>query len=305
MALPHNSITPIPNNEPDAVPSLWNTRYQEIDENFANIDGRVVARENEINQARGGKGSLDERLDDMDSRVGTTEPAYQEALHFEVRRQMELNQLALTELEKTRKMRVQQGEVTLYNRGVKNGLSVSKSGTASRNLNIVGGAFFMNGRLYSIADRVNDASVPPNPGATTQTSVAYVRINGDTIDFDCSQLGQEAPADAVALYRLTIPAGNIESNDAYLANVTLTDIRRIEGNFPVLIDSPSQALVSLFAQLPDSNWHLDLDVVEATGGVVGRSHISVEARATNGFRLTLGHTADAVKVRYTLTNMGA
>ena len=197
MALPRNNITPIPNNEPDAVPSLWNTRYQEIDENFGNLDGRLVARENEITQARGGKGSLDERRDDMDSRVGTTEPAYQEALHFEVRRQMELNQLALVEIEKTRKMRVQQGEVTLYNRGVKSGLSISKSNTASRNLNIVGGQFFMGGRLYSIGDRTNDASVPPNPGGTTQTCVAYVRINGDNIDFDCSQLGQEAPADAV------------------------------------------------------------------------------------------------------------
>ena len=66
MALPRNNITPIPNNEPDAVPSLWNTRYQEIDENFGNLDGRLVARENEIAQARGGKPTLDERLDDMD-----------------------------------------------------------------------------------------------------------------------------------------------------------------------------------------------------------------------------------------------
>lgn len=305
MALPHNSITPIPNNEPDAVPSLWNTRYQEIDENFVNIDGRVVARENEINQARGGKGSLDERLDDMDGRVGTTEPAYQEALHFEVRRQMELNQLALTEIEKTRKMRVQQGEVTIYNRGVKNGLSVSKSGTAARNLNVAGGMFFIGGRLFSVGDRTNDASVPPNPGGTTQTCVAYLRINGDNIDFDCSQLGQDAPADAVSLYRLTVPAGNTEANDANLANVTLTDIRRIEGNFPVLLDSPASALISLPAQLPGADWHLDLDVVESQGGNVGRNHIAVEARATNGFRLTLGHTADAVKVRYTLTNMGA
>ena len=305
MALPHNSITPIPNNEPDAVPSLWNTRYQEIDENFGNLDGRLAARENEIAQARGGKGSLDERLDDMDSRVGTTEPAYQEALHFEVRRQMELNQLALVEIEKTRKMRVQQGEVTLYNRGVKSGLSISKSTTASRNLNIVGGQFFMGGRLYSIGDRTNDASVPPNPGGTTQTCVAYVRINGDNIDFDCSQLGQEAPADAVPLYRLTVPAGNTEANDANLASVTLTDIRRIEGNFPVLLDSPAQSLIALAAPLPDTGWHLNLDVVEAQGGNVSRNHIAVEARATNGFRLTLGHTADAVKVRYTLTNMGA
>ena len=79
MALPHNSITPIPNNEPDAVPSLWNTRYQEIDENFANIDGRVASRENEINQARGGKASLDQRLDEMESDIGATSVDMQNA----------------------------------------------------------------------------------------------------------------------------------------------------------------------------------------------------------------------------------
>ena len=43
MALPHPNISPIPNNEPDAVPSLWNTRYQEIDENFADHESRLAA----------------------------------------------------------------------------------------------------------------------------------------------------------------------------------------------------------------------------------------------------------------------
>lgn len=305
MPLPHNSITPIPNNEPDAVPSLWNSRYEEIDANFDNVDGRLGARESELDTARGGHGSLDERLDEMDGRVGTADPNYQEALHFELRRQMELNQMAFVEIDKTRKMRVQQGEVILYNRGVRNGLTITKSGTAIRNLNLAGGAFFMGGRLYSIGDLINMASVPPNPGATVQTCVAYVRINGAAAEFHCSQLGQEAPTDAVALYRASVPAGNTEITDAYLAAVTLTDIRRIEGNFPVLLDSPAQTTISLAAQLPDTAGQIDLDVVEATGGTVGRHHIAIDARATNGFRLTLGHTADAVRIRYTLTSMGA
>jgi hypothetical protein len=36
--LPHPNVTPIPNTEPPAIPSLWNTRYTEIDENFAALD---------------------------------------------------------------------------------------------------------------------------------------------------------------------------------------------------------------------------------------------------------------------------
>jgi hypothetical protein len=53
MSLPNQNITPIPNNEPDAVPSLWNTRYQEIDENFASLDERQTTVEDELNAAKG------------------------------------------------------------------------------------------------------------------------------------------------------------------------------------------------------------------------------------------------------------
>lgn len=305
MSLPKPNITPIPNNEPDAVPSLWNTRYQEIDENFANLDQRTTAKEQEVAAARGGKASLDARLDEIESSVGTTEPDYQEALQIELRRQIELNQLAFVEIDKTRKLRLQQGEVTIYNRGVKSGMAVAKSSTASRNLNLTGGQFFIFGRTYSVSDRTNDASVPPNPGSTTQSCVAYARVNGSTIDFDCSLLGQEAPTDAVALYRITVPAGNTEANDPNLANVTLTDIRRIESNFPILLDSPASVLVPTPNTMHNASWQIDIDVVESTGGNVSRGHITVDARANNGFRLTLGHTADAVKLRYTLTNLEA
>lgn len=34
---PYGVITPIPDTEPDAIPSLWNTRYEEIDANFKRI----------------------------------------------------------------------------------------------------------------------------------------------------------------------------------------------------------------------------------------------------------------------------
>ena len=37
LLLPFTVITPIPDTEPEAVPSLWNTRYSEIDANFRRI----------------------------------------------------------------------------------------------------------------------------------------------------------------------------------------------------------------------------------------------------------------------------
>ena len=56
--LPNHPITPIPNNEPEAIPSLWNTRYHEIDANFANLDQRQTSTENEIAGARAGRSAL-------------------------------------------------------------------------------------------------------------------------------------------------------------------------------------------------------------------------------------------------------
>ncbi|WP_010101917.1 hypothetical protein, partial [Verminephrobacter aporrectodeae] len=52
---------------------------------------------------------------------------------------------------------------------------------------------FIGGRLYSMGERTNGASVPSNPGGTAQTCEVYLRINGDSIDFQCSPLGQSAP----------------------------------------------------------------------------------------------------------------
>ena len=37
ITLPHSAITEIPNTEPAATPALWNTRYNEIDENFERL----------------------------------------------------------------------------------------------------------------------------------------------------------------------------------------------------------------------------------------------------------------------------
>jgi hypothetical protein len=70
MTIPHPQITPIPNNEPEAVPSLWNTRYVEIDENFANLDGRVTATESEIAAARAGRASLGAAISDIMTSLG-------------------------------------------------------------------------------------------------------------------------------------------------------------------------------------------------------------------------------------------
>jgi hypothetical protein len=45
MALPNVNITPIPDSDPDAVPALWNTRYNEIDQNFLYLQDALEEQE--------------------------------------------------------------------------------------------------------------------------------------------------------------------------------------------------------------------------------------------------------------------
>lgn len=92
MPLPHQKISVIPDNEPDAVPSLWNTRYEEIDQNFDNLHSRLEARETELAQARGGNTSLDARLDGLEqsfASTGLTAPvAPISAWHYELQAEL-------------------------------------------------------------------------------------------------------------------------------------------------------------------------------------------------------------------------
>ncbi|NYT62351.1 hypothetical protein H0A66_08505 [Alcaligenaceae bacterium] len=69
-ALPHETIQRIPETFPDAVPDLWNTRYQQIDENFDNLDGRQTAVEQEVAAARAGESSMGEAINAIVEQIG-------------------------------------------------------------------------------------------------------------------------------------------------------------------------------------------------------------------------------------------
>lgn len=298
MALPHSSITPIPNNEPDAVPSLWNTRYQEIDENFANIDGRVASRENEINQARGGKASLDQRLDEMESDIGATSVDMQNATAAALKFAIDQAALANYGIRALREQAQQEGVATILNRGIVSGCTASKSGTAARNLNISAGVCFANGRAYSVADGTNAASVPSNTGAGSVTVYAYLYQDaGGLWRLAVTPIGSDLPDGSIKIYNVTIPANSTDATDPNLTNVTLTDVRRIESQFPQLLNSPASTSIVL-QTLSANDYRLDFDVVAAVGAPCESKGIVVSSRATNGFTVLLASAADNVVVRW-------
>ncbi|MEW5885464.1 MAG: Ig-like domain-containing protein [Pseudomonadota bacterium] len=68
--LPHHPITPIPNNEPEAIPALWNVRYAEIDANFSALDQRSAASAAELAAARAGRPDLGQTINAIITQIG-------------------------------------------------------------------------------------------------------------------------------------------------------------------------------------------------------------------------------------------
>ena len=297
MALPHNTITPIPNNEPDAVPALWNTRYSEIDENFAHIDTRAAARENEIALARAGKASLADRLGSMESNISATSVDMHNASTAALKFALDQAALANYSIKALKQQLQQEGELTIENKGVVSGCVASKSASAARNLTLTGGICFANGRAYAVSEASNSASVPPNIGNSSITASAYLYLNGDKWKLAVTALGQAVPNDAIRLYTLTIPANSTDATDPNLSGVTLTDVRRIEAQFPTVLNSAATASATLNT-LSANDYRLTFDVISADGAPCEPRHIVASSRATNGFTIMLASTADNVVVRW-------
>ncbi len=304
MSLPHANITPIPDTQPDAVPSLWNARYSEIDENFVNHEGRVAATEAEVSAARGGKANLDARFDELEGNVEGLNPDMQNMMNAVLMQAVDLAGLGNKELAKTLKQRLQTGQATVFNRGVVNGCTVSKSSNATRNLNLASGSTFMHGRILPAAEALNSAAVPANSGSVGADCYSYLWIDGSgAIQHDCTALGAVVPSGGLALYRITVPAGNNEQNDPYLANCTLTDVRRVESGYPMIFLNAPFIYVPLPYDVLDGDYNVDLDVESFEGSGFQMGYVYVADRLRNGFKICMNGTADTILVRWTMKKL--
>lgn len=330
MALPHSVITPIPNTEPDAVPALWNVRYEEIDDNFQYLEqGRttnaaaITSVTNEVVSARNGAASLDARLDAMQSTITAVEPDTLTAMMGElialrgetglINRDLsslgvvdaigaetiaQRHELALVhhEINHLRRVGHQEGVFELRNRGLIYGAVLTKNTVHARTLDITAGRFFLNGHLFSLQAEVSTTSVAGNPGSTAVTCYTYLQLIDGVARCNTTLPGEAPPDDSVPIYQITIPAGNTEANDPYLTQVALSKIARTEPNWPHLQSAPMFVDVVLPNVMSRADYALDLEAISSQGGP--DPELIVSQRASNGFRVYLGGTADRVSVRY-------
>jgi hypothetical protein len=199
----------------------------------------------------------------------------------------------------------QRGEITIKNRGVVSGCTVTKSTTTPRSLNLAAGVCFANGTTYPVVGSNDAASVPDNTSTTTAAVVSaylYPYTDGQTYRLAVTAIGQAVPDNGIAIYQLTLPANNTAATDPNLTNVTLTDVRRIEASFPKLLDSPPTVSLAFARQMRGTDWRINFDVISATG-VARANDILVTNRATNGCTLTLASAADNVLVRYLIERL--
>ena len=192
----------------------------------------------------------------------------------------------------------QSGTVTLQNKGVVSGATVSKSTTVTRALDIAAGVVFANGRSYSLAQASAAATVPENSGASASTAYAYLQLVSGAWVLAVTPLGGIVPVGGITLYRITVPANNTAATDQYLASCTLTDRRRIEAAFPVLFNSPTALAIAFARPMQSADYRVHLDVVSATGAPTHNSAVQIGSRATNGMTLTLSSAADNVTVNW-------
>jgi len=300
MALPHAAITPIPNNEPDAVPSLWNDRYLEIDENFEDLQERAVDLEEEVLAARSGEESVNARMTNIEADVEGLDPEFQNNLIAAVLGAIDMAALANREIDRFRLVRIQEGETTIYNRGIVSGCAITRKAADVRILSLSLGSIFMHGRKYSAPGEVDATTVPGNSSGSVATCSVYLYIDGNgAVQCECTPLNTAAPSTGTVIYTVSVPAGSTADDGAF----TLIDVSRLEAGWPNVFASPIYASIALPYVLPDANYAVHLDVVSCEGGRQQIGDIEVADRLTNGFKIYLGGAADAVCIRYTVRRM--
>ena len=241
---------------------------------------------------------LKKQIEEMQGTVDGYAPDMQEALFAGLKLGMDFAALAMKEHEQTRLTRFQEIRVIVKNRGIKSGVTLSKSQTATRNISCSDGVVFMGGREYPVAHQENTASVASNTTDKAGTVIIYMfQTSAGIIDVAATTLNGTIPDGAIELARATVPAGNTEENDPYLSNVTITDSARREPGWPTIQKSPATVSVALNRTLPDAEYQVMPEILSCAGGGHQAGEARVRDRLKNGFKLTVNGTADDVDVR--------
>lgn len=270
---------------------------------LANRTGYLKSRADQVDAAVGSYGTLGGRLDAIEDMAEAIGPDMQNAEIGAVKFLFDQVGQANAGVKYMREVWQQEGLITFVNRGVVDGCVASKSTDATRNLNLSPGHCFAGGMIWPVGESANAASVPSNSGSGAIVVYAYLyQVGPYSYGLAVTPAGEDLPDGAVCIYSLTIPAGNTDATDPHLDNVVLTDIRRLEPNFPALLDEPCMATIPV-TPLRDAVYRIDFDVRCPLGGYCPREAVQVYSQAPNGVVLQLEHHADNVFVLWRISKL--
>lgn len=265
---------------------------------LANRTAYLKSRADQVDAAKGAYSNLQSRLEAIDATNEALGPGMQNMSVAALKFAIDQAALANYGVKALRQQAQQEGLFKIENRGVVSGCVATKSVTAARNLHISAGACFAQGRVFSVADGNNAASVPSNTGGGSVTVFAYLYQDAGSLwRLAVTPIGSAIPAGGIKIYNVVIPANSTDATDPNLVSVTLTDVRRIEAQFPELMNNPASVSPSL-ETLSANDYTLVFDVLSAVGAPCEAKCIVVSSRATNGFTVLLASAADDVVVRY-------
>jgi len=253
----------------------------------------------EVIAARGGKSSLDKRLDQYDA----YSPEQQTDIVAGILEALGLGGLLSKEIENIRKRVFAQGVAYLKNKYVIQGFVLTKSDIRALHLSETGtvgtgvSRAKIDGMIISVPDDDYHVSVPTNEDNYDKTYYAYLKKQTDgtyRVEIELA-----VPPDGLVLYSLLIPAGDTGNN---LNNVTLTDLRTVQPENGWVINSRPYVYVPLPYTLPSADYGVDLEVEDATD-ISAVGSLRIYNRQTNGFRIEMTGSADNVRIRWTLHNI--
>jgi hypothetical protein len=207
--------------------------------------------------------------------------------------------LAHKEIEAVTSKYIQHGTAVLSLKGVMSGCTVTRSQTATRNLNLTAGTLFGSRQLFAVFEQINGTTIHSNPSGEAQVCEVYIIDDGaGFLDLRTTPFGEVTPEDGWPLYRVTVPAGNTEGNDQYLASVSLTDIRKLEPNYPTLLASEPFVYVPLNFVMPGGDYAVLLET-DNDGTAWDSGDIYAKDKTANGFKIASNGIPNRLAVRWT------
>jgi hypothetical protein len=193
--------------------------------------------------------------------------------------------------------RFQTGVVTISNRGIKSGCTIS-AGTDNRNIDFNGGTYFYGGRLGSIPSDDAFWSVPGNKTGSDSFVYAYLIDEGSGFIPEVTGLGETNPENSIPVNRIDIPDGSDSETDPDLSMCTFNDIRRTEPNFPTLVESSVTEYVALPYDFLNTNYVVNMEIEDFVGNAFQLGYVYVGNKASNGFSIYVNGAVDSIQVRW-------